>query len=67
MFRSNSSNGAPSVLSLGPENLSDHLDHRIDKILKDWHQNSDLLFSVHPVDGSLLVWVADYLDEYLPG
>ncbi len=30
-------------------------------------QNSDLLFSVHPVDGSLLVWVADFLDEYLPG
>ena len=35
--------------------------------MKDWHQNSDLLFSVHPVDGSLLVWVADFLDEYMPG
>ena len=29
--------------------------------------SSDLLFSVHPVDGSLLVWVADFLDEYQPG
>ena len=48
-------------------NLSDMLDHRIDRILKDWHQNSDLLFSVHPIDGSLLVWVADFLDEYQPG
>ena len=48
-------------------NLSDMLDNRIDRILKEWHQNSDLLFSVHPVDGSLLVWVADFLDEYLPG
>ncbi len=48
-------------------NLSDMLDSRIDRILKDWHQNSDLLFSVHPVDGSLLVWVADFMDEYLPG
>ncbi len=54
--------GAPAKPS-----LSDMLDNRIDRILNDWHQNSDLLFSVHPVDGSLLVWVADYLDEYLPG
>ena len=42
-------------------------DRRIDSIIKDWHQNSDLLFAVHPVDGSLLVWVADFLDEYQPG
>ena len=48
-------------------NLSDMLDHRIDRILKEWHQSSDLLFSVHPVDGSLLVWMADFLDEYMPG
>lgn len=48
-------------------NLSDMLDHRIDRILKDWHQSSDLLFSVHPIDGSLLVWIADFLDEYQPG
>ena len=48
-------------------NLSDTLDHRIETILKEWHQNSDLLFAVHPIDGSLLVWVADFLDEYQPG
>lgn len=48
-------------------NLSDMLDHRIDRVLKEWHQNSDLLFAVHPVDGSLLVWVADFMDEYQPG
>lgn len=48
-------------------NLSDMLDHRIDQVLKDWHQSSDLLFAVHPVDGSFLVWVADFLDEYQPG
>ena len=47
-------------------NLSDMLDHRIDRILKEWHQSSDLLFAVHPVDGSLLVWVADFMDEYQP-
>jgi hypothetical protein len=25
------------------------------------------LFAIHPIDGSLLVWVADFLDEYQPG
>ena len=48
-------------------NLSDTLDHRIETILKEWHQNSDLLFAIHPIDGSLLVWVSDFLDEYQPG
>ena len=48
-------------------NLSDTLDHRIESILKEWHQNSDLLFAIHPIDGSLLVWNADFLDEYTPG
>ena len=47
--------------------MSDTLDRRIDGIIKEWHQNSDLLFAVHPIDGSLLVWVADFLDEYQPG
>ena len=59
-----SASGQPSGVSV---NLSDMLDHRIDRILKEWHQNSDLLFAVHPVDGSLLVWVADFMDEYQPG
>ncbi len=48
-------------------NLSDTLDHRIESVLKEWHQNSDLLFAIHPIDGSLLVWMADFLDEYQPG
>ena len=47
--------------------LSDALDQRIEALLRSWHRSSDLLFSVHPVDGSLLVWVADFLDEYQPG
>ena len=47
--------------------LSEALDQNIEALLRGWHQSSDLLFSVHPVDGSLLVWVADFLDEYQPG
>lgn len=26
-----------------------------------------MLFSIHPMDGSLLVWHVDWLDEYQPG
>ena len=36
--------------------LNDALDRRIDKLLRDWHHNPDLLFAVHPLDGSFLVW-----------
>ena len=58
--------GVPGTANISL-NLSDTLDHRIETILKAWHQNSDLLFSIHPIDGSLLVWIADFLDEYQPG
>eukprot|EP00090_Calanus_glacialis_P031935 TRINITY_DN5300_c0_g1_i1.p1 TRINITY_DN5300_c0_g1~~TRINITY_DN5300_c0_g1_i1.p1 ORF type:complete len:2845 (+),score=1055.83 TRINITY_DN5300_c0_g1_i1:272-8536(+) len=57
----------PSSVTAGTLSLSEALDQRIEALLREWHQSSDLLFSVHPVDGSLLVWVADFLDEYQPG
>ena len=57
----------PSSVSGHQISLSEALDQKIESLLRDWHQSSDLLFSVHPVDGSLLVWVADFLDEYQPG
>ena len=46
--------------------LGDALDRRIETLLRDWHQTSDMLFSIHPVDGSLLVWIIDFLDDH-PG
>merc|ERR1719186_2019082 len=57
----------PSSVTAQQMSLSEALDQRIEALLRNWHQSSDLLFSVHPVDGSLLVWVADFLDEYQPG
>ncbi|KAK8379722.1 hypothetical protein O3P69_019607 [Scylla paramamosain] len=39
---------------------------RIEALLRAWHSTSDVLFSIHPVDGSLLVWIVDFLDDY-PG
>ena len=35
---------------------SDELEGRLAALLRDWEQGSDLLFSIHPVDGSFLVW-----------
>ena len=37
--------GVPGTANISL-NLSDTLDHRIETILKAWHQNSDLLFSI---------------------
>ncbi|XP_066993059.2 dmX-like protein 2 isoform X2 [Anabrus simplex] len=47
--------------------IADPLDAAIECLLRDWHQSPDLLFSIHPIDGSFLIWVADWLDEYHPG
>lgn len=46
---------------------TDSLDMKIEQLLRDWHHNADLVFSIHPIDGSFLIWVIDWLDEYHPG
>ncbi|XP_017781826.1 PREDICTED: dmX-like protein 2 isoform X2 [Nicrophorus vespilloides] len=45
----------------------DGLDAKIETLLRDWHHSPDLLFSIHPVDGSFLIWVVEWLDEFHPG
>lgn len=52
--------------SLGPLS-SAIIDHEIEVLLSEWSKNADMLFSIHPMDGSLLVWHVDWLDEYQPG
>lgn len=47
--------------------VTDSLDMKIECLLRDWHHNPDLLFSIHPIDGSYLIWVVEWLDEYHPG
>ncbi|KAL3207740.1 hypothetical protein MRX96_009998 [Rhipicephalus microplus] len=49
------------------QSLGNALDHKIETLLREWHQSPDLLFSIHPVDGSFLVWLVDWLDECSPG
>uniref|UniRef100_A0A8C2SY78 Dmx like 1 n=1 Tax=Coturnix japonica TaxID=93934 RepID=A0A8C2SY78_COTJA len=43
------------------------VDHEVELLLSEWSKNADMLFSIHPMDGSLLVWHVDWLDEYQPG
>lgn len=47
--------------------VPDSLDTKIETLLRDWHHNPDLLFSIHPIDGSFLIWHIEWLDEYHPG
>ncbi|XP_053127959.1 dmX-like protein 2 isoform X3 [Hemicordylus capensis] len=62
--------GSPKILSpaLAPIPLPTVLlDRKIDTLLKEWNKNPDMLFTIHPVDGTFLVWHVKYLDEYNPG
>uniref|UniRef100_A0A6J0SL40 DmX-like protein 1 isoform X4 n=1 Tax=Pogona vitticeps TaxID=103695 RepID=A0A6J0SL40_9SAUR len=43
------------------------VDHEVEIQLSEWNKNADMLFSIHPMDGSLLIWHVDWLDEYQPG
>ncbi|XP_030381698.1 dmX-like protein 2 isoform X2 [Scaptodrosophila lebanonensis] len=69
----NSMSNTTSQNSLNNDNhnplpqLVDSLDNKIECLLRDWHQSPDLLFAIHPVDGSYLIWVIEWLDDYYPG
>ncbi|KAL1453927.1 hypothetical protein WDU94_010228 [Cyamophila willieti] len=53
---------------MGPSgHVTDSLDAKIECLLRDWHHSPDLLFAIHPVDGSFLIWLVEWLDEYHPG
>ncbi|XP_055631831.1 dmX-like protein 2 isoform X2 [Toxorhynchites rutilus septentrionalis] len=56
-----------SLANDGNIHVTDSLDMKIESLLRDWHHNPDLLFSIHPIDGSYLIWVVEWLDEYHPG
>ncbi|XP_039291284.1 dmX-like protein 2 [Nilaparvata lugens] len=55
--------------TVGPSlaHTPDSLDTKIECLLRDWHHSPDLLFAIHPIDGSFLIWVVEWLDEYHPG
>jgi hypothetical protein len=45
----------------------DMLDRKLEQLLRDWHKTPDILVSLHPIDGSFLVWSVEWLDEHSPG
>ncbi|KAI5611383.1 dmX-like protein 2, partial [Silurus asotus] len=54
---SSSSLPPPSVL----------LERKMESLTLEWNRSPDMIFTIHPVDGSFLVWHIKYLDEYIPG
>lgn len=67
-----------SVISLKPPNISpvkevtthgtdtafSGYQHELNSLIHDWCSSSDTLYCIHPVDGSLLIWVVDYIDDF---
>ncbi|XP_062854976.1 dmX-like protein 1 isoform X2 [Trichomycterus rosablanca] len=59
---------SPDETSIPDETLpAAAVEHKVEVLLGDWNRGADMLFSIHPMDGSLLVWHVDWLDEYQPG
>ncbi|KAM4602401.1 dmX-like protein 2 [Polymixia lowei] len=43
------------------------LERKMETLTIEWHKSPDMLFTIHPSDGSFLVWHVKYLDEYIQG
>lgn len=37
---------------------------QLNNLIHEWCRSSDTLYCIHPADGSLLIWVVDYLDDF---
>ncbi len=48
--------GGPLGELVNRRTVADYLDRKLETLMRDWHTTSDLLYSIHPLDGSLLVW-----------
>ncbi|EPB75130.1 hypothetical protein ANCCEY_05799 [Ancylostoma ceylanicum] len=55
-------NAFGSVCSDTPSS-KDILDVKLEILLRQWTRSNDILFTVHPVDGSLLTWTVEWLDD----
>uniref|UniRef100_A0A3Q1ITP3 RAVE complex protein Rav1 C-terminal domain-containing protein n=1 Tax=Anabas testudineus TaxID=64144 RepID=A0A3Q1ITP3_ANATE len=54
---SSSSTPLPSML----------LERKMETLITEWNKSPDMLFTIHPMDGSFLVWHVKYLDEFNQG
>jgi hypothetical protein len=42
--------------------INDQLDIDLQSLIRQWNKSFDVLFSIHPDDGSLLTWTLEFLD-----
>ncbi|KAM3624895.1 uncharacterized protein V6R79_003682 [Siganus canaliculatus] len=43
------------------------LERKLENLTTEWNKSPDMLFTIHPADGSFLVWHVKYLDEFNQG
>lgn len=43
------------------------LERKMETLITEWNKSPDMLFTIHPADGSFLVWHVKYLDEFNQG
>ncbi|XP_044049742.1 dmX-like protein 2 isoform X7 [Siniperca chuatsi] len=43
------------------------LERKMETLTTEWNKSPDMLFTIHPADGSFLVWHVRYLDEFNQG
>lgn len=43
------------------------LERKMETLITEWNKSPDMLFTIHPTDGSFLVWHIKYLDEFNQG
>uniref|UniRef100_A0A3B4FYB5 Dmx like 2 n=1 Tax=Pundamilia nyererei TaxID=303518 RepID=A0A3B4FYB5_9CICH len=43
------------------------LERKMETLITEWNKSPDMLFTIHPLDGSFLVWHVKYLDEFNQG
>ncbi|XP_055363306.1 dmX-like protein 2 isoform X2 [Betta splendens] len=43
------------------------LERKMEILITEWNKSPDMLFTIHPADGSFLVWHVKYLDEFNQG
>uniref|UniRef100_A0A3Q2U785 Dmx-like 2 n=1 Tax=Fundulus heteroclitus TaxID=8078 RepID=A0A3Q2U785_FUNHE len=43
------------------------LERKMETLAIEWNKSPDMLFTIHPTDGSFLVWHVKYLDEFNQG
>ncbi|XP_077989498.1 dmX-like protein 2 isoform X2 [Glandiceps talaboti] len=49
-----------------PLSFTETLHASMESLIREWNESADMVFSIHPVDGSFLVWLVEFLDEYIP-